>query len=103
MQAWIDGRERHRLSHAHVHMGRKLGMNLRKLGKIDNHDQEPWKIPLRDFTEYLYEKRFGRTRPEVVVMAEAVVWFRKSAELAEPMGQFRLGVCYAVRRWGGAR
>ncbi|MCC6694365.1 MAG: sel1 repeat family protein [Candidatus Hydrogenedentes bacterium] len=28
-------------------------------------------------------------------MTEAVVWFRKAAELAEPVGQFRLGVCYA--------
>ena len=46
MQAWIDARKRHHLSHAQVQMGRELGMNPKKLGKIDNHDQEPWKMPL---------------------------------------------------------
>jgi hypothetical protein len=43
MQAWIDARKRHHLSHAHVQMARELGMNPKKLGKLDNHDQEPVK------------------------------------------------------------
>ena len=73
MQAWIDARKRHRLSHAEVQMARELGMNPKKLGKIDNHDQEPWKLPLRDFIEHLYEKRFGKTRPDVVVSIEEKV------------------------------
>src|SRR5207245_1196080 len=64
LQAWIDARRRHHLSHAHVQMARELGMNPRKLGKIDNHDQEPWKAPLPVFIETLYEKRFGHARPE---------------------------------------
>jgi len=51
MQAWIDARKRHHLSHAHVQMARELGMNSKKLGKIDNHGQEPWKAPLREFIE----------------------------------------------------
>jgi hypothetical protein len=46
MQAWIEARRRHHLSHAQVHMARELGMNPAKLGKIDNHKQEPWKLPL---------------------------------------------------------
>jgi len=66
MQAWIDARKRHRLSHAQVQMARELGMNPKKLGKLDNHDQEPWKAPLPIFIEELYEKRFGRSRPETV-------------------------------------
>ena len=37
-----------------------------KLGSLDNHRQEPWKAPLPNFIEHLYEKRFGRMRPEVV-------------------------------------
>lgn len=73
MQAWIDARKRHRLSHAHVQMARELGMNPRNLGKIDNHDQEPWKMPLRHFIEHLYEKRFGKTRPDVVLTIEDAV------------------------------
>ena len=41
-QAWLEARRRHRLSHAHVQMAREIGLNPKKLGKIDNHDQEPW-------------------------------------------------------------
>ena len=62
-QAWVDARKRHHLSHLHVQMARELGLNPRKLGKIDNHRQEPWKAPLPQFIEHLYLKRFGRERP----------------------------------------
>jgi hypothetical protein len=48
MQAWIDARQRHHLSHAEVQMARELGLNPAKLGKLDNHDQEPWKMPVRE-------------------------------------------------------
>ncbi len=70
MQAWIDARKRHRLSHAQVQMARELGMNPSKLGKLDNHDQEPWKMPLRQYIEHLYFKRFGRERPDLVLSVE---------------------------------
>ncbi len=73
MQAWIDARKRHRLSHAQVQMARELGMNPAKLGKLDNHRQERWKIPLPDYIEELYYKRFGRQRPEVVLSIEPAV------------------------------
>ena len=61
LQAWIDARKRHKLSHAQAQMARELGMNPRKLGKLDNHHQEPWKLPLPAFIEELYFKRFGKT------------------------------------------
>jgi hypothetical protein len=70
MQAWIDARHRHRLSHAQVQMARELGLNPKKLGKIDNHQQEPWKAPLPQFIEHLYSKRFGRPAPEIVTSIE---------------------------------
>jgi hypothetical protein len=70
MQAWIGARKRHRFSHAQVQMARELGMNPSKLGKLDNHDQEPWKMPLRQYIEHLYFKRFCRERPDVVVSVE---------------------------------
>jgi hypothetical protein len=63
LQPWIEARTRHRLSHAQVQMARELGMNPRKLGKIDNHRQEPWKAPLPQFIEHLYRERFGRDTP----------------------------------------
>ena len=51
-------------------MARELGMNPAKLGKLDNHDQEPWKMPLREYLEHLYLKRFGRPRPDAVMSIE---------------------------------
>lgn len=70
LQVWIDARKRHHLSHAHVQMAREIGLNPAKLGKIDNHDQEPWKLPLPLFIEHLYRKRFGKDRPDTVVSVE---------------------------------
>jgi hypothetical protein len=72
LQAWIDARKRHRLSHAVVQMARELGMNPKKLGKIDNHRQEPWKAPLPDFVASLYERRFGKARPDPVLTIEDI-------------------------------
>ena len=48
-------------------MARELGMNPAKLGKLDNHKQEPWKVPLPRFIEDLYFERFGKTAPDVVL------------------------------------
>lgn len=79
---WIEARKRHHLSHAHVQMARELGMNPRKLGKIDNHKQEKWKAPLPQFIEHLYEKRFGRTRPAVVMSAEERARAQKAKKAA---------------------
>jgi hypothetical protein len=70
LQAWIDARRRHHLSHAHVQMARELGMNPEKLGKIDNHKQEPWKAPLPQFIEACYAKRFGKAVPDTVMSIE---------------------------------
>ena len=70
LQDWVEPQRRHHLSNAHVQMARELGMNPKKLGKLDNHDQEPWKAPLPQFIEHLYVKRFGRERPEVVTSIE---------------------------------
>jgi hypothetical protein len=46
-------------------MGRELGLNPDKLGKIDNHKQETWKSPLPQFIEEIYFKRFKKTAPAV--------------------------------------
>jgi len=73
MQLWIDARKRHHLSHLQVQMARELGMNPKKLGKKDNHDQEPWKMPLRQYIEHLYFKRFDKERPDVVMSIEEKV------------------------------
>jgi hypothetical protein len=78
MQAWIDARKRHGLSHAEVQMARELGMNPKKLGKLDHHHQEPWKMPLREFIRRLYFKRFGKENPDIIQTLEEKV--RRDAE-----------------------
>jgi hypothetical protein len=70
LQPWVDARKRFHLSHAHVQMARELGMNPKKLGKLANHDQEPWKMPLPAYIAHLYAKRFRRDRPENVLSIE---------------------------------
>jgi hypothetical protein len=51
-------------------MARELGMNPRKFGRLANHDQEPWKAPLPIFIERIYQKRFGKARPDRVLSIE---------------------------------
>jgi len=70
LQVWIEARRRFHLSHAHVQMARDLVLNPKKLGKLANADQEPWKAPLPAFIERIYLQRFGRERPEVVMSLE---------------------------------
>lgn len=112
-QAWIVARQRHRLSHAHVQMARELGMNPTRLGSIDNHRQEPWKAPLPEFIEHLYEKRFGKTRPDVVktieeaarasTAKEAARKARKKARRAERDAQAQPDVGGAPETGQGSR
>lgn len=47
-------------------------MNPKKLGKLDNCDQEPWKAPLPEFIAQIYFKRFGRERPAEVFSLEGI-------------------------------
>jgi hypothetical protein len=56
---WNEAKKKYRLSNEIVIMAKKLGLNPKKFGKIANHKQEPWKMPLPDFIRSLYEKRFG--------------------------------------------
>lgn len=66
LKQWMVMQKRHRLSDKQVQMARELGLNPDKLGKIDNHKQEPWKAPLPQFIEHIYFKRFKREEPETV-------------------------------------
>jgi len=103
LQDWIKARERHRLSHAHVQMARELGMNPRKLGKLDNHDQEPWKMPLPQFIEHLYFRNFGRERPEITTSIEeraAEQRAKKAARKAAKLQVERAGQTLVLKEEG---
>jgi hypothetical protein len=82
LQAWVEARRRFHLSHAQVQMARELGMNPKKLGKLANNDQEPWKAPLPQYIERLYLARFGRRAPDVVVSVEERERARKAKRAA---------------------
>ncbi len=66
IEEWMVAQKRHHLSDVQVQMARELGSKPDSLRKIDNHKQEPWKTPLPQHIENLYEKRFKREKPEVV-------------------------------------
>lgn len=66
IEEWIVTQKRHHLSDIQVQMARELGFKPDSLRKIDNHKQEPWKTPLPQHIENLYNKRFKREKPEVV-------------------------------------
>jgi hypothetical protein len=64
-------------------------MNPRKLGKLDNHAQEPWKAPLPGFIEHLYSKRFARDRPAVVISIEERARAQEAKRAARKEGKRR--------------
>lgn len=84
-QEWIDARKRYQLSHAHIQMAREIGLNPEKLGKLANHKQEPWKLPLPEYIEELYFKHFKKRSPENVISIEQLVKIKtqKQAEKKE--------------------
>jgi len=49
------------LSDTHIQMARALGMTPKKFDSLANYKQEKWKVPLPDFIEGLYSKRFKKT------------------------------------------
>ena len=72
-QIWINARKQNHLTNMHIQMARELGLNPKKFGKLSNHKQEPWKLPLPDFIEEIYFKRFKKERPDVVKSVERIV------------------------------
>lgn len=72
-QIWIDARKKFHLSHTQIQMARAIGLNPKKFGKLADHKQEMWKIPLPNYIEKLYLKHFGKTRPENVKSIEQML------------------------------
>jgi len=72
-QIWVNARKQYHFSDMHIQMARELGLNPKKFGKLSNHKQEPWKLPLPDFIKEIYFKRFKKERPDVVKSVERIV------------------------------
>jgi hypothetical protein len=105
LQMWIDARKRFHLSHAQVQMARELGLNPKKFGKLANHKQEPWKLPLPEFIKHLYFKRFRKDRPDVIVSIEEraqQIAAKKTArrEAKRKRNEQRIGIAwYRPEQW----
>jgi hypothetical protein len=78
---WIVAQKKHHLSDKHVQMARELGLNPDKLGKIDNHKQEPWKAPLKEFIEDIYFKQFKKSEPENIRSLKQILEDKKIKKL----------------------
>lgn len=65
-QIWVEVKKKYRLSAKHIQMAKELGLNPKKIGGLANHKQEPWKVPLPEFIEELYDKRFNKLKKDIV-------------------------------------
>ncbi len=70
LRPWIEARKKYRLSHVQIQMARELGLNPKKFGSLSNTKQQPWKLPLPEFIEEMYYKRFKKRAPDNVSSIE---------------------------------
>ena len=79
---WVSARLKYRLTHAQIQMARELGMNPDGFSKLANHEQQRWKLPLPQFIEEQYFRRFNKQQPDVVKTIEQVVLERRKKDEA---------------------
>lgn len=61
--SWAIAKTKYRLNARQIAMAKELGMNPKKLGKLVPNKSEQWKLPLGEFIEKCYRKRFGDKEP----------------------------------------
>lgn len=61
-EIWIQAKKKYRLSAEQIAMAKVLGLNPKKFGSLANHRQEPWKAPLGEFIEGIYQERFSKAK-----------------------------------------
>ena len=83
LRPWVEARRRFNLSHAQIQMARELGLNPRKFGGLANHKQEPWKMSLPRYIEYLYKKQLGKDAPDDVRSIESKVREKRAQKEAK--------------------
>ena len=69
---WIDVRKKFRLSDIHIQMARELGLSPKRFAKYADRKDQPWKLPLTEFIEALYQKQFGKSHPDEVQSIEQI-------------------------------
>ena len=93
-QPWIDARKKFKLSDAHIQMARELGLSPKRFGKYADRKDQPWKLPLKEFIESLYEKQFKKLCPDEIksieqMAAEHVA--KREARKAEKNASMKVG------------
>ena len=58
-EAWRSAKKICQLNAQQVEMARALGMNPKKLPRLRPSPQQRWKLPVGEFIEACYQKRFG--------------------------------------------
>lgn len=58
------------LSDMQIQMARELGLSPKNFGRYANTENQPWKLPLAEFIEASYHKRFGKNAPDHVKSIE---------------------------------
>ena len=64
---WQVARKKYKLTESQIDMAKALGLNPKKFGSYANHKQQSWKIPLPDYIEELYFKRFKKEVPKEIL------------------------------------
>lgn len=74
-ELWKEAYRKCRLSTRHIQMAKELGLNPRSLIKNIPNQHEQWKLPVRDWIENMYEKRFKNRDKKInsIVNRKAVV------------------------------
>ena len=72
LKPWIEARKKFHLTHSQIQMARELGLNPKKFGSLANHKQEQWKLPLPEYIEHLYQKRFKKPALNITRSLEVV-------------------------------
>lgn len=62
-ELWKEAYKKCRLSTKHIQMAKELGLNPRSLIKNIPNPKQKWKIPVREWIEQMYAKRFNLTSP----------------------------------------
>jgi hypothetical protein len=54
---WLEVQKQYCLSDDTIVMAKSLGMNPKKLNRLANRHEKPWKTSLPEFIHHLYEKQ----------------------------------------------
>jgi hypothetical protein len=104
-EAWTNATKMCRLTARQVEMARVLGMNPRKLHRLRPSPQQRWKLPVGEFIEECYRKRFGggardhharRGEPRSHKPSSADLDASAPEHLRDPAGQLSDLACYLV-------